>query len=232
MIRNNKINNQSVNNSIDDNDTPKRPYLIGSIGALFGIMPGIILWIILYLIDFFPAIMGFIIIGGALLGFQKTGATVNKLGALICLLIALTSIAIAECSLEARSLRIDYKNTVTEESSEEIKEIFIESFKTSGLTDEDINNRLKEKYNINGLEDTDGLNQLSKEMQDNSYMSEHNLTKVPDSFINSYLCLNDYTETSSINSKDFYSDLLIGFAFTLLGFVTIYNSTFMNPKIY
>ncbi len=234
------------NNSIDNNDNyflspipnnpyeveeeKKKGYLFALLMAFIGALPGILLWILMCYLDFGPSIMGFIIIGGSLILMNKTRCHINLISAGISLLVSLLLITLTACSVEAYLIRKDYNSTVNKEFVNEVKEVFIESMKSSGLTEEEINENLKSKYNIESLNDEEGITKLAKKMHNEAYINDHNLSVVPDSFINSYKCLKDYFNGKSAYSKNFISNIVIGYGFTLLGFFTVYNSTFMLPS--
>lgn len=61
---------------------------LGIIGALFGSLVGVGLWVLIGQIGFIAGIAGFVMLKLALSGYQKLGRSLDKKGAVICLIIA------------------------------------------------------------------------------------------------------------------------------------------------
>lgn len=65
------------------------PVFNGIIGALLGSIPGIILWVVIGQLGFIAGICGWLMIRGAIFGYQKLAGGIDKRGSVIATIIAL-----------------------------------------------------------------------------------------------------------------------------------------------
>jgi len=73
-------------------EKPSNP-LLGVIGALFASLLGVGLWVLIGQVGFVAGIAGFVMLKLALSGYQKLGGSLDKKGAVICLIITAGMIA-------------------------------------------------------------------------------------------------------------------------------------------
>ncbi len=71
---------------------PSNPFL-GVIGALFASLLGVGLWVFIGQVGFVAGIAGFVMLKMALIGYEKLGGSLDKKGAIICLVITAGMIA-------------------------------------------------------------------------------------------------------------------------------------------
>jgi len=69
--------------------------LKGILGAVCGALLGLIVWVIIYKLGFISAFGGFVIAFGTLFGFEKMGKILNKKSAIICIIIIILTVWLA-----------------------------------------------------------------------------------------------------------------------------------------
>lgn len=87
-----KKNKTVVHNQVN---IRKENLLLGFIGALFGAVPGIILWLVIGYFGYIASICGFVIGIGILYGYKLLAGGISRNGAIICLLMLLCATASA-----------------------------------------------------------------------------------------------------------------------------------------
>lgn len=68
----------------------------GIVGALLGALIGVILWVLVYQLGYICAIIGAVMVICALKGYELLGGKINKTGIIICCLISILMVAVAE----------------------------------------------------------------------------------------------------------------------------------------
>lgn len=87
---------QTTDTSIFPNyDEPSNVFL-GTLGALLGIIPGLIIWVILDQVGFIAGLAGYVMLMGAFKVYEILGKKLDKKGVIICVVISFIGIIFAD----------------------------------------------------------------------------------------------------------------------------------------
>lgn len=206
---------QFIYNNYDINidKQPKK----GIIGALIGIIPGSVLWLVLTFYTPFGGTMGIVIAIGLIYGFTfKANYITYKIKNLLLLLgffimILLTSI------ITSYTLYYEYTHEViSKDNLKDVTESFITDLNNNGQTVEANEKFLKDTYNINGFNDKKGFNELAKKTLGEVYMEEHKVSCVPDNAIGAIKCLYPFVAYDRDIGKPFIYNIVSGLIFSIL----------------
>ena len=95
----------------EENQKEIKPHL-GIIGALIGSFIGVLIWIIVYHLGYIAGIAGFAIAALAIKGYEKLSGGIDKLGAVICLIITIFMVFLAQYSAIAFELYLEYNQYI------------------------------------------------------------------------------------------------------------------------
>jgi hypothetical protein len=86
------------NNELEqkDSNTKEERVIFGTLGALIGTIPGIILYVILYFANFLAAISSLLVVVGAMFLYEKFATKFSKTGAIITILVSLLVVTIIQ----------------------------------------------------------------------------------------------------------------------------------------
>lgn len=77
-------------------ENPKGNLLLGILGALLGSIPGVIVWVVIYQLNFIAGISGFLMVYGAFYGYKKLGKRNDMIGIVISCIFAVIMIVVSE----------------------------------------------------------------------------------------------------------------------------------------
>lgn len=202
----------------------------GALLAILGSIPGSIIWIILAYYTAFASISALIITLGALVGFKIGGKymtykTKSKIVIYCsCLIFILTSGVIAY------TLNKQYYNVViTQASIDEVREEFITNLHNNGKSAEETDKMLQSEYGINGINDIDGLNNIVINTLGEAYKDSHRVATVPDTPINSVLCLYQSLIYNSTIAKPFFFNVFSGIVICFLTASGLLRTNYFKP---
>ena len=200
----------------DDYDIKRYP-LKGIIGALLGMIPGCILWLILGFYTPIGGTMGILITIGLIIGFYKGANYITYKIKNLLMLLGFTTMLLLSCCITAYTIHNQYINEViSEQNVYEITESFITDLNNNGRTKETNEQFLKDTYNINWFNDKKGFNKLAKDTLGEVYMEEHKVSCVPNNPINAFRCLYSFILNDNDISKPFIYTLISGIIFSIL----------------
>lgn len=189
----------------------------GVIGALIGLIPGSILWLLLTFYTPFGGTMGIVITLGLIIGFTNKANYITYKIKNLLILLGFVTMVILTSIITSYTLYYEYTHEVISETNlKEVRESFITDLKNNGQSTETNENFLKDTYNINGFNDTKGFNNLAKQTLGDVYMEEHNVSCVPDNPIGAIRCLYPFVAYDREIGKPFIYNLVSGLIFSLL----------------
>ncbi len=85
-----------MGNMVLDGQEKRENMLLGSIGALAGVLLGAVLWVILGQVGFIAGIAGYAIVFCGMKGYGMLGRVLSKKGIVICILLSIVAVVGAE----------------------------------------------------------------------------------------------------------------------------------------
>lgn len=189
----------------------------GILGALIGLIPGSILWLLLTFFTPFGGTMGIAITIGIIWGFTiKANYITFKIKNLL-LLLAFFVMVVLTSIITSYTLYYEYtRDVISDANLKDVTDSFITDLKNNGQSLEANEQFLKSTYNINGFDDKKGFNELAKKTLGEVYMEEHKVSCVPDNAIGAIRCLYPFVAYDREIGKPFIFNILSGLIFSIL----------------
>lgn len=189
----------------------------GFIGALIGLIPGSILWLLLTFYTPFGGTMGIPITIGTIWGFKARGNYITTKIKNLLLLLTFFVMIILTSVITSYTLYYEYtKDVISEANLKDVTDSFITDLKNNGQSVDANEQFLKNTYNINGFGDKKGFNNLAKKTLGEVYMEEHKVSCVPDNAIGAIRCLYPFVAYDREIGKPFIYNILSGLIFSIL----------------